>query len=459
MQRLFVKGKQFWAIDHDDHGVTITEGTRGTPGTSKVTKFRTPEKAHAGWTEQLAKAIAAGWKPPKPVEQPNAELEAAIVASPEDDETYAVYADWLQSHGQPRGALAAAQAAIAKLPKGKLADLPYQCSDSASRERWWIPSKVKGAKALYAEHARLLREHALDPANYELAELDDAYRADWRHGFVRALWLNFGGMRFDKHQAVIDLLRHPSCRFLRSLTISEMFDRGIGSKPLAAFAKVAPRTLRHLHLGDFAQGSPEISWVDIGDVSPFYRATPDLTVLLLQGAAIRLGKQVELPRLRVLELRTGGLHKEAARAIAASRLPALETLLVWFGDRDYGSTAKLADIAPLLDSKGFPHLRQLSLANSEFGNELAAAMLTSKLLKQLHTLDLSMGSLNDDGAKVLADGKKALAHLDVLDLSDNYLSPAGVKLVKGLAKQVLVGDQREVYDWDETNRHYAAIGE
>ncbi len=53
----------------------------------------------------------------------------------------------------------------------------------------------------------------------------------------------------------------------------------------------------------------------------------------------------------------------------------------------------------------------------------------------------------------------ALGHLQRLDLSDNYLTPAGVKLVKKLAKEVLVVDQREPYDWDEDQRRYASVGE
>ncbi len=99
------------------------------------------------------------------------------------------------------------------------------------------------------------------------------------------------------------------------------------------------------------------------------------------------------------------------------------------------------------------------MAMGEFAEELAGAVVSSRLIKQLRVLDLSRGTLGDEGAKLLAGAKRSLQHLEVLDLSDNYLTSAGVKLVKGLAKKVIVDDQREPYDWDEDKRRYASVGE
>lgn len=42
----------------------------------------------------------------------NAEIEAAILAAPDDPSAYQVYADWLQSHGDPRGELIMLQHAM-----------------------------------------------------------------------------------------------------------------------------------------------------------------------------------------------------------------------------------------------------------------------------------------------------------------------------------------------------------
>jgi hypothetical protein len=241
--------------------------------------------------------------------------------------------------------------------------------------------------------------------------------------------------------------------------LAEVFDGGYGASVWKAIAKVAPPTLRFLHIGDFPPGEPQISWMEVGSIAPLYTALPDVETVIVQGAAIDFGKQVDLPRVRHLEVRTGGLSKAAARALSASKLPSLETLVVWFGDKDYGATAALADIAGLLDGKQLPNLRHLALANCEFGNDIAAALGTAKITKQLRTLDLSMSSLDDEGARALDDSKKSLKHLETLDLGECHLTPAGARLVKGLAKQVVVDDQREPYDWDETKRRYVRIGE
>ena len=44
----------------------------------------------------------------------NPELEQAILANPDDEAAYEVYADWLQGEGDPRGELAAVQVALAR---------------------------------------------------------------------------------------------------------------------------------------------------------------------------------------------------------------------------------------------------------------------------------------------------------------------------------------------------------
>lgn len=469
MKRIYVKGKRSVALELGRTTITMTEGPIGTPGKPTVIRYKTAEKAAAGWTEKLEATRKAGFKQPRPVERVDAELEAAIQLNPDDDASYAVYADWLQAHELPRGQLAAVQAAIAKLPRGKPADQDYNTSDFPTRETWFDPPRVKGAKALLARQAALLFDHALHPADYDLAELSlredvGSYarrgaRFDWRHGFVRAAWFSHGDGVTD--EAIVHALRHPSCRFLRSLTLGGPGYGSYGSKTLAAIAKAVPSTLRSLHVGDFGIGSPEISWVTIGNLAPFYKAAPGLTSLLVQGAEIELGKRIELSKLRRLELRTGGLAGAAVRAIAASSLPELEVLSIWFGDPDYGATATIRDVLPLFDTSRFPKLTHLGLANTdgELGNEIAAAIVGSKLLEQLRVLDLSRGSIDDAGAARLTANKRALAKLDTLDLQDNYLTKTGVRSVKGLAKHVHVQDQREPYDWDDDKRRYASVGE
>jgi len=64
------------------------------------------------FAEQAAKLLAAPSAPDEPAEYPrNPELEARLVASPDDDALRAVYADWLQSVGDPWGDLIALELA------------------------------------------------------------------------------------------------------------------------------------------------------------------------------------------------------------------------------------------------------------------------------------------------------------------------------------------------------------
>jgi hypothetical protein len=77
-------------------------------------------------------------------------------------------------------------------------------------------------------------------------------------------------------------------------------------------------------------------------------------------------------------------------------------------------------------------------------------------LKQLETLDLSMGVLSDEGVALLVEQKGAFKHLKKIDLSQNFLTAEGVKLARGLGEKVDAGNQREPYD--EESR-YVAVGE
>ena len=122
----------------------------------------------------------------------NAELESQILEDPEDPAAYLVYADWLQTAGDPRGKLIAADAALA--------------ADPAS-------------EALAASAAAILEEHrdALlgTPAGAPIS-------FDWHYGFWRAAHLgSFGWSPNPAHDDhVARLVGSPSARFLRKLYCS-----------------------------------------------------------------------------------------------------------------------------------------------------------------------------------------------------------------------------------------------
>ncbi|GHH93979.1 STM4015 family protein [Streptomyces capillispiralis] len=222
--------------------------------------------------------------------------------------------------------------------------------------------------------------------------------------------------------------------------------------------------LRAVFLGDIESEECEISWINQADVTPLLAGFP-----ALEEFGVRGGQGLEFPAvrhdaLRKLVVETGGLPVGVVRGIAASELPALEHLDLWLGTSWYGADSEAGDLAPILSGARLPRLRHLALRNSEIQDEIAAAVASAPVVDRLEVLDLSMGTLGDEGATALLGGQP-LTHLKKLDLHHNYLSeplrqrlratlePAGVEL--DLDKDDADWDQ----DDDGTIHRYVAVGE
>ncbi|KJY35040.1 STM4015 family protein [Streptomyces sp. NRRL S-495] len=200
--------------------------------------------------------------------------------------------------------------------------------------------------------------------------------------------------------------------------------------PLAALLGAADRlpALRGLFIGDITYEENEISWIEMVDVTPVLTTFPLLTELVVRGASGEYAQGTGMAlqplrheHLRALRFESGGLPGEVPRAVAASELPALERLEFWLGVQAYGGTTRPADLDPFLDGGRFPALRHLGLQNSEFQDEIAAAVAHAPVVARLESLNLSMGVFTDEGATALLDGQP-LTHLKRLDLHHHYLS-------------------------------------
>jgi hypothetical protein len=254
------------------------------------------------------------------------------------------------------------------------------------------------------------------------------------------------------------LLRHPSGRFVTELAFGFHIDPS-GDRLddlIRILVRNAPATIRKLHFGDFEYpDDTEMSWYRVGDLGKLWRAVPHLQSLIVQGGEFDLGA-IELPELVRAEFRTGGLSAASAKAIASATWPRIEHLEVWYGDHNYGGTATLADAVALLARGDLPRLTSLGIRNTSFTDELCRVLATSRLVPQLTRLDLSMGIMTDAGAQLFAARKAAFKHLAVLDVSDNYLSEAGLAALKGIARSVVSSEQR---DDDEPEYRHPAVGE
>lgn len=184
--------------------------------------------------------------------------------------------------------------------------------------------------------------------------------------------------------------------------------------------------LRGLFLGDMTFEECEISWINQGDVTPLFDAFPQLEQFGVRGGQDLVFSAVRHERLRSLVVETGGLDAGVVRGIAASDLPALEHLDIWLGTSWYGANADVSDLEPFLSGTRLPSLRHLGLRNSEIQDEIAVALAGAPVVARLETMDLSMGTLGDDGAEALLNGQP-LTHLKKLDLHHHFMSEAMVR--------------------------------
>ncbi|GAA2263098.1 STM4015 family protein [Streptomyces atrovirens] len=222
--------------------------------------------------------------------------------------------------------------------------------------------------------------------------------------------------------------------------------------------------LRSLFLGDMHSEECEISWITQTDVTPLLSAFPDLEEFGVRGGQGLKFIALRHDALRTLTMETGGLSVDVVRGIGASELPALENLDLWLGTSWYGADSEAADLEPILSGARLPRLRHLALRNSEIQDEIAAAVASAPVVARLEVLDLSMGTLGDDGATALLGGQP-LTHLKKLDLHHNYLSePLGQRLRETLGPAGVELDlDKDDADWDEdddgTVHRYVSVGE
>jgi uncharacterized protein (TIGR02996 family) len=435
---------KFWEIKLDGESLTTRYGKIGTAGQTTENDFESTREAKQELGKLVAEKTRKGYVEKGgvvvPAAQRNPELEKAIHADPYDTSAYMVYADWLQGQGDPRGELISLQLAAGTGRDAKVA---------------------KAAAALIADHTAYFLGPLEDHLKVHDGSGDAAFT--WRFGFIHAAKLSHNHHADDEFDGSLDevltaLLRHPSGQFVTELAFGFNNDPNEDSLDdlVSVLIKHAPPTLRKLHLGDFEfPDETEMSWYHVGKLGALWKAVPHLRSLIVQGGDFELGT-IALPELTHAEFRTGGLSAASARAIAKATWPQLEHLEVWYGDKNYGGTAKLADAAALLERRDLPRLTTLGIKNTAFTDELIGVLAVSPLVAQLTRLDLSMGILTDDGARALAAHQAAFQHLAVLDVSRGYLTKAGIAAVKGVAKTVISKDQRD--DHDPEYRH-PSVGE
>ncbi|MFE6128602.1 STM4015 family protein [Streptomyces sp. NPDC056437] len=241
---------------------------------------------------------------------------------------------------------------------------------------------------------------------------------------------------------------------------SEAFDSG--PEPIiSALVEARERLplLRALFVGDITYEECEISWINQGLVTPLLDTYPELLEFGVRGGQSLAFPAVRHEKLRSLTIEAGGLDAAVVRGVAASDLPALEHLDLWLGTSWYGANADVSDLEPILAGTRLPSLKYLALRNSEIQDEIAVAVAGAPVVARLETLDLSMGTLGDEGAEALLNGQP-LSHLKKLDLHHHFISkPMADRLAGALGVDGVEVDLSEDESAEGREDRYTAVAE
>lgn len=201
--------------------------------------------------------------------------------------------------------------------------------------------------------------------------------------------------------------------------------------------------IENLFIGDMGYEECEVSWIMQGDYSRLWGAWPNLKGLTIKGSTeLKLG-EIRHEKLETLEIICGGLPKDVIQSIQAAHLPSLKKLLLYIGVDNYGFDGDIDTIRELLAQADFPSLEYLGIVDSEVQDDLTAVVLESKFMEQIHTLNLSCGTLTDKGGQLLLEKLLHFPNIQFLDLHYHYLSNEMMEKLQKLPIKVDVTEQNE----------------
>lgn len=395
-------------------------GRIGQPGDRIVRELQRAYGAEREYVSEQTRLLSDGWirvadpdhEPVVPDEPHDPALDAQLREAPGDRDVALIYADWLQQREHPRGKLIAIQAARRDRPDD---------AELADAERALLETHADAFLGPLAELVAI----AADPPQIEIS---------WDLGFVeRALII---GRFTEPADLVWEVLRHPSCRFLRELVIGRVRSGDQDNTAISAtILHAGPKPpLRRLVIADFDDSeldSIDISRAPIGDLRGLGAAYPLLEEVILKGTGDVELAGLDLPRVKKFALRTSTMREATLATILAAPWPALEDLELWFGDveRGYGAECGVGDLAPLF-ARRWPQLRTLRIMNAPFSDEVVDAIAGWPEAAQLATLDFSLGTLTEIGAHALVAHRAKFPRLARLGVFECALTTAAMALLR-----------------------------
>ncbi|MDX1962261.1 MAG: STM4015 family protein [Pirellulales bacterium] len=242
------------------------------------------------------------------------------------------------------------------------------------------------------------------------------------------------------------LLSIPESAQLKSLIIgawSEAYESG-SNNTIDILINAAPKlpNLRSIFMGDITYEECEISWINQADMSPLLSSFPQLEVFRVRGGTGLAFSKIKHAHLTELGVETGGLSRSTIREIFQCDFPALEHLELLLGEPNYGFDGGVEDLQPLLSGKLFPKLKFLGLMNSQIANDIAAVVVNSPIVERIEILDLSMGTIDDEGIKSLL-GLAECTNLKQLNVSHHYATPTTIEELKKALPFPVIADEAQ----------------
>ncbi|XP_062307503.1 NACHT, LRR and PYD domains-containing protein 12-like [Osmerus eperlanus] len=252
------------------------------------------------------------------------------------------------------------------------------------------------------------------------------------HPLLRDLDLSNSDLKDSGMKMLSAVLEDPLCK-LDTLRLSCCGVTEEGCASLASALRSNPSTLRELDLGNNDLRIPEmqllsdLQWNPLGKLETLRVSSCDITEEACASLASALKSKPSSPR--ELDLSNKDLRESDMKLLSAvlrSPLWKLETLRL---SGCHITEEGCASLGSVLKSTSF--LRQLDLSNNDLkdaGMKLLSAGLGNPLCK-LETLRLSGCHITEEGCASLSSALKSTSFLRQLDLSYNDLKDAGMKLL------------------------------
>ncbi|KAF0979750.1 hypothetical protein FDP41_000903 [Naegleria fowleri] len=196
----------------------------------------------------------------------------------------------------------------------------------------------------------------------------------------------------------------------------------------------------------------EVSWMKLGDLSKVLNTFPKLAHWTSMGSEqLQFSTACSHSTLRSIVLISAGLSKPILKELFCMKLPNLCHLELFLGDdcrRDARQDFKPEFIQELLKSPkhehSFPSLDYLGLRNYQHIDAIAPSIFENPFSKRVRMIDISLGTLSDEGAKsfieILKNEEKMnqkFLNLEILDVHNSYLSKEIVEELLNLSTMIV----------------------